>query len=126
MNIKERVYNALLGLGIKVIDNPYDRGNADSFPFIIFRTNSFTVKETNELTEETYVYLVDIYSEYEGEKEIYEIYNHILILLKELYEDPKVVRVLDNGIKIVDDKNLGPTLKHGILTFSIKTMERSE
>lgn len=126
MDIKQKLFEALQGLGIDVIDNPFDRVVRDRFPFLLFRTNNLMTKQKNMLKETTYTFLLDIYSDYQGEKEIYEIYGKIIEILNVLYQDPTVVRVADNGIKIIDDKTLGPIMKHGIMNVSIKTAVKGE
>lgn len=126
MDIKQKLYNALQGLGIDVIDSPYDRVVRNSFPFLLFRTNNVMTKERNGLVETTYIFLLDIYSEYSGEKEMYELYNKILKETKALGDEPEVVRLADGGLKIMDDKTLGVLLKHGIMTLTIKTAVKGE
>lgn len=121
MEIKRTVFNLLSEIGYEVIDNPGRLREEKEFPFLLCRTTRMETKIRNGLKETQYSFLVDIFSKYEGEKEVYEIYEKVAEQLDKLFNDASVIRVAELGVRVFDDKSLGPVLKHGLLTFNVKT-----
>ena len=118
MNIKEKLYEIIKGLGYPVSDNAADRSD-NVFPFLLLRTNTTIENRVNGLIETVYDFKVDVFSKYSGEKEIYEINTKISAQVASLYEDPSIILAKNLGLFILEDRSTGIVLKHGVINIII-------
>lgn len=118
--IKMKLYSIISSLGYSVVDRAQGK-ETDSFPCIRLKLSSLQ----RDFFENNFVYVlryqVDIFSNYEGEKEILEIEQNIAQHLTELYEINGVSYVRESDFKILDDKSTSVVRKHGIISYTIKS-----
>ena len=113
---KERFYQFLKKLGYNVTDNGTYR---EAFPWLMLRTGSAQVLKSHDLDMTDVRLIVDIFSTYNGEKEILDIVdniNHHVRALIDEYDDLQFCYM--RSLRIIDDKETGPCRKHGVVTFS--------
>ena len=105
-------------LGLNVADNPYTK-QQNSFPFLIFKLSNIKKDSFQQNFTYQYTFIVDIFSNYDGEKEILEIEEKIFDALPALYEVPGVTYIRQHSCKILDDGAVGSRRKHGVITYYI-------
>ena len=117
--IKTQFYKILTeDLRYKVTDNPYGE-EQKSFPYILLTLqNAYRDKRKN-----SYLYTIkmkiDIFSDYNGEKEIYDMEQAIYEKSDKLLENDFITYVRESSFRIMDDKSTGVMRKHGIITYTI-------
>jgi hypothetical protein len=120
LTLKQTVFEAVDALPYPVFDYPKD---VTSYPYILMRTSNdigTTYKES--ATQEDVYFTFDIFSNYKGEKQIYDIESAIYGYMQALYdEDARILYVKKEQFRILDDVN--PLLKHGVLIYRITMME---
>ena len=113
--LKTHFYSFLLELGYNITDN----GNYEEhFPWLILRTNGYSVLNSFNMKVGKATLVLDIFSQYQGEKEIIQIIENIeehLIDFIEMY--PDVLYGYQKGLKILDDNNTGIVKKHGVASY---------
>lgn len=62
---------------------------------------------------------IDIFSNYDGEKEILEMEKEIFDKIPQLYEIDGITYIRESDFRIMDDKSTGVVRKHGIITYTI-------
>lgn len=113
--LKSQFYALLKELGYNVTDNAEYKEN---FPWLMLRTNGYTVFRTFNTNISNVTLTLDIFSTYRGEKEIIEIVENIESHLNELRQNnPEVLYCYQKTMKILDDKTTGPVRKHGVITY---------
>ena len=113
--LKSQFYALLKELGYNVTDNAEYKEN---FPWLMLRTNGYTVFRTFNTNISNVTLTLDIFSTYRGEKEIIEIVENIESHLNELRQNnPEVLYCYQKTMKILDDKTTGPVRKHGVVTY---------
>lgn len=116
--IKTQLYQILKDLNYNVTDNPYGE-EVKSFPYVLLTlSNTRRDKEKN-----TYLFnikfKIDIFSDYNGEKEILDMEEEIFNNIDKLYENEFVTYVRESAFHIIDDKSTGVLRKHGIINYTI-------
>jgi hypothetical protein len=91
LQIKQQIYELLTSLGYHVMDCYSDK--------IKFK--------------------IDIFSNYEGEKEVFEIEDNIFNNLEALYDNEYITAAYESSFKIIDDKTTGVLIKHGVLQVTV-------
>ena len=118
-DIKTIFYDILANeLKYNVTDNPYNN-EEKSFPCVFL-----TLQNTHRARlKDTYIYTIkfkiDIFSDYNGEKEILDMEQAIFEKSEKLYENPYVSYLEENAFRIIDDKSTGVLRKHGIISYTI-------
>lgn len=85
-------------------------------------TTSNNVRSTYKNSKENNIYFtIDIFSNYKGEKEIYELEEKIDKKVSELLALPNVIAIEQDTFSILNDED--PDIKHGVLIYKIKIME---
>lgn len=113
--IKEQVYNLLTGLGYQGTDNGTYQ---DNFPWLMVRTQGHNRLDTMDLRYDNITITIDIFSKYNGEKEILEIVEDIGNNIQSLKdENDTIIFIEQYSCKVLDDKKQGPVRKHGVLTY---------
>lgn len=123
LDVKQAVYNAIYNLSIRVNDNPdYETGHKNC-PYALLRT--LLEKPTNykNFRKVNWIFRVDVFSNYKGEKEIKDYYEKELTKRLNLIQQEEGITYVESNLSIMDDKELGPVVKHGVITISIETME---
>ena len=122
LEIKQEIFNMLQNeLGYRVTDNPYQHELEE-----IFQTVFFTLSNANRVNVKNngficnFTFKIDIFSEYNGEKEIILMEEDIAALIPELMERFEyIIGVSENSFKILDDKSTSIVRKHGVILYSI-------
>ena len=113
--VKGQLFNLIDGLGYNITDNGTYK---EEFPWLMLRTNRFVSANSNDVRYQLCSFIVDIFSTYNGEKEILEIVENINNHLQELRAiNPYITQVSQSNLKILDDKNTGPVRKHGVAVY---------
>lgn len=121
LDVKQIVYNALSSLSVKITDNP-DRNGHKNCPYAILRTITTAPVKYKNFTKVTWLLRVDVFSTYKGEKEIKDYYNEVVKKIDLVRQEEKITYA-QSSLSIMDDKELGPITKHGVITISVDTME---
>ena len=122
LEIKQEIFNMLQNeLGYRVTDNPYQQDLEEIFPTVFFtlsNANRVNVKNNGFICN--FTFKIDIFSEYNGEKEIILMEEDIAALIPELMERFEyIIGVSENSFKILDDKSTSVVRKHGVILYSI-------
>ena len=122
LEIKQEIFNMLQNeLGYRVTDNPYQQELEEIFPTVFLtlsNANRVNVKNNGFICN--FTFKIDIFSEYNGEKEIMLMEENIAALIPELMERFEyIVGVSENSFKILDDKSTSVVRKHGVILYSI-------
>lgn len=113
--IKTQLYELITGLGYKVADN---RNNSEGLPWLLIRTGGHNRTDTMDLRYDIITINVDIFSAYNGEKEILEIMEDISNHIQELKADNDAIMYAEQKTcRILDDNGTGPVRKHGVASY---------
>lgn len=113
--IKEQFYNLLKSLGYKVTDNGTYK---EDFPWLMLTTGNYQSSVSLDIRYDVITLKLDIFSTYNGEKEIIQISENIVNHLQELRKNnPDITAITQKKMTIIGDKETGPVRKHGILTY---------
>lgn len=89
-----------------------------TYPMITLRLSNTNYEERNGIALRKIVYVVDIFSTYNGEKEILDINDKINEKLFMLPQQNKHITAMkQQNCLILDDKETGVVRKHGVLTY---------
>lgn len=113
--IKTQLYDLIKSLGYNATDNGFYEEN---FPWLMLRTSGHNRMDTMDLRIDILSYTIDIFSTYNGEKEILEIVENISNNIQQLRRDnDKIMSIAQKSLRIIDDNKKGPVRKHGIITY---------
>lgn len=113
--IKEQFYNLLKSLGYKVTDNGTYK---EDFPWLMLTTGNYQSSVSLDIRYDVITLKLDIFSTYNGEKEIIQISENIVNHLQGLRKNnPDITAITQKKMTIIGDKETGPVRKHGILTY---------
>lgn len=113
--LKSQFYSLIKEKGYNITDNAE---YIDKFPWLMLRTNGYQVLNSFNMKMSNATLVLDIFSQYSGEKEIIEIVEDIQELLMELQNtNPAILFVHQKSLKILDDKATGPVRKHGVVVY---------
>lgn len=120
--IKNAFFAYLQGLGYNVSDNA--NYCSEDFPRLLLRTDSARVQHGRDFTTMDHRFIVDIFSTYNGEKEILETVDNITAHLMEFMNDHSKIHYASlYSLRIIDDNESGPIRKHGVATFSFSVAQ---
>lgn len=114
-NLKSQFYSLIKEKGYNITDSAQYK---EQFPWLMLRTNGYQSMNSFN-TEISYITLaLDIFSQYNGEKEIIEIIKDIQSILLELQNEiPQILYAFQKSAKILDDKSTGVVRKHGVIVY---------
>lgn len=113
--LKTQFYSLIREKGYNITDNAEYR---EKFPWLMLRTNGYQVFDSFNMKISNATLVLDIFSQYFGEREIIEIVENIHPILLELQNNnPNVLFAHQKSLKILDDKMTGPVRKHGIVVY---------
>ena len=113
--LKTQFYSLIKEKGYNITDNAEYR---EKFPWLMLRTNGYQVLNSFNMKMSNATLVLDIFSQYSGEKEIIEIVEDIQSLLVELQNtNPDILFAYQKSLKILDDKATGPVRKHGVVVY---------
>lgn len=114
--LKTDFYAMLMGLGYKVSDNrQFEEGSS---PWLVLRSNGYQRVHCIGLRMSKITLVLDVFSQYNGEREIILVVDKIADCLEEfLAEHPEVLFCHQKTMKILDDKTTGPVRKHGVISY---------
>lgn len=118
LEIKKQVYAACRASGCPVFDY---LPQVDKYPYIVLTTSNNVAQRLKNAKGEAIYFTIDIFSNYQGEKEIYDIENKISAAMENLFTLGQVITVDKDAFSIINDTN--PIIKHGVLIYKINTME---
>ena len=114
--LKTDFYSMLVGLGYKVSDNRQFEENGS--PWLVLRSNGYQRVHSVGLRMSKITLVLDVFSQYNGEREIIIVVDKIADHLEEfLAEHPEVMFCHQKTMKILDDKETGPVRKHGVISY---------
>lgn len=123
LDVKQIVYNAIHDLSIRVTDNPdYETGHKNC-PYALLRTIAEAPIAYKNFSKSTWLLRVDVFSNYKGEKEIKDYYEKEIKKRLDLIQQEEGITYVQSSLSIMDEKELGPVNKHGVISISIDTME---
>ena len=115
--IKTKFFDILSNeLGYNVVDNP-ERGN--DFPCVLLKMGNTTRDLFHNNFRFQIKFKIDIFSNYDGEKEVLEMEEAIFAAAQALYDVVGVTYVRQSDFRILDDKSTSVVRKHGIITYTI-------
>ena len=120
--IKTKLYDILsTDLSYNVMDNPYENQER-TFPYVMLTLGN-VVRDIlkNNAFQNKIRFKIDIFSDYDGEKEVLEMEQAIFEKINKLYDIPEVTYVRESSFKIIDDKSTGTVKKHGVIQYTIIT-----
>ena len=114
--LKTDFYAMITGLGYNVSDNRnFETGNS---PWLLLRSNGYQRAYSIGLTVSKITLVLDVFSKYNGEKEIIQVADNIADHLEVfLAEHPEVLFCHQKTMKILDDNATGPMRKHGVISY---------
>ena len=113
--IKTQFFQLIKSLGYNCTDNGTYQEN---FPWIMVRTGGYQSAVSMDIRYDVIKIIVDIFSQYNGEKEIIDFSEDIVNHLQDLREScPEITAAGLNSMVILGDKETGPVRKHGVLTY---------
>lgn len=119
--IKTKLYDILAtDLSYTVMDNPYGTQER-TYPYVILTLGNVVRDAYKNAFQNQIKFKIDIFSNYNGEKEVFEMEQAIFEQINKLYEIPEVTYVRESSFKIMDDKSTEVVRKHGIITYTIIT-----
>ena len=127
--LKTDFYAMIADFGYNVSDNRnFETGNG---PWLVLRSNGYQRVHSVGLRMSKITLVLDIFSQYSGEREIIQVIDKIADNLEEfLVQHPEVLFCHQKSMKILDDKATGPVRKHGVVSYEflmgINTPEEEE
>lgn len=113
--LKTQFYTLIKNLGYNITDNAEYREN---LPWLMLRTNGYQTMKSFNTNVASATLVLDIFSNYPGEKEIIDIVENIGSHLCELQENnAEILFSTQKTLKILDDKATGPIRKHGVVIY---------
>ena len=117
--LKTQLYQILSeDLEYNVTDNPYG-DETKSFPYVKLTLSNTRRDKRKDAYWFNITFKIDIFSDYDGEKEILDMEEEIFEAIQKLYENDFVTYVRESGFHIMDDKSTGVLRKHGIINYTI-------
>lgn len=117
--IKNQLCELIRSLGYSCSDNgTYE----EEFPYLLIRTGNQQAYRGRDFKNEYITIIVDVFSTYNGEKEIIDINSNILNHIQSLMDtNPEITAISQSSFLIIGDKKTGPVRKHGILKYDFIT-----
>ena len=114
--IKTELYNLIKQeLNYNLTDNG---AYADGFPRLRMRVNTHQRLDTLDMRVETISIIIDIFSDYKGEKEILEISENITNNLYKIKQKcANIMYAYQKDLKILEDHSTGALKMHGVLCY---------
>ena len=113
--LKTELYETIKQLGYNITDNAT---YVENFPWLMLRTNGYQILDSFNMKIGKATLVLDIFSQYNGEKEIIEIADDIQRNLATLIDNNSdVLYGYQKDLKILDDKKTGPVRKHGVVIY---------
>ena len=113
--VKTKLYELIKSLGYNITDNAR---YVENFPWLMLRTSNHQNAVSFDVRFDNMTFIVDVFSNYPGEKEILEIAENITAHLQELRGQIEgITQAYQSTLKIIHDKATGPVRKHGIIGY---------
>lgn len=113
--LKSNIYQKVIDAGYYISDRP---NLEEKYPWLIFRLSNLQKTKFLKVRYTLVNFTFDIFSLYNGEKEILSIENELTNIMEEIAEgNPEIMGVALKNFKILDDKSQGPVMKHGVLVY---------
>ena len=116
--LKQRLFQLLHDeLQWNVSDNMDALRAQREFPAVQIKLSHSTKDLIKTAFKETIRFKIDIFSTYDGEKEIIEMEEALISNLPKMYDVAGLVYIRESGFRIMADKSTGVEMKHGIITL---------
>ena len=113
--LKTQIKECIEELGYQIRDN---NTYSNTYPMITLRLSNANREQKNHVVLQKVVYVIDIFSTYNGEKEILDINDKINEKLFMLPQRNKHITAMkQQNCLILDDKETGVIRKHGVLIY---------
>ena len=113
--LKSNIYQKVIDAGYHISDRP---NLEEKYPWLIFRLSNLQKTKFLKVRYTSVNFTFDIFSLYNGEKEILSIENELTNIVEKIAEEnSEIMGVALKNFKILDDKSQGPVMKHGILVY---------
>lgn len=113
--LKTQIKECVEELGYQIRDN---NTYSNTYPMITLRLSNANREQKNHVVLQKVVYVIDIFSTYNGEKEILDINDKINEKLFMLPQRNKHITAMkQQNCLILDDKETGVVRKHGVLIY---------
>lgn len=119
IKMKQQLYQLIRDLGYNITDT----GNySEEFPYLMIRTGDDKRLDAFNVRMDNMEFILDIFSTYNGEKEILDIVENIANNLYKIKDNnEEVMYVAQRSLNILGDNTSGPVRKHGVVTYMIYT-----
>ena len=118
LEIKKAIYKAITDTQLQCFDY---LPQIETYPYAMLTTSNSKDNRYKNAKEKTLYFTIDIFSDYQGEKEICDYVDKIEKNIEELFSLGQVISIQVEQFRIINDTN--PILKHGVLIYKITTME---
>lgn len=118
LEIKKKIYEAITEAGLPCYDY---LPQVDEYPYAMLTTSNSNDTRYKGAKQNILYFTIDIFSNYKGEKQIYEYVYDIDNNIENLFSLGQVMAINREQFVILNDTN--PILKHGVLIYKITTME---
>ena len=116
--LKQKLYSILSEeLEYNVMDNPYDTQER-TFPYLLLTLQDTQRERRKNNNIMNIRFKIDIFSNYNGEKEVLEMEAAIYDAFQQVWDNEYVTNIRENAFRIIDDKSTGVNRKHGIITYT--------
>lgn len=113
--IKEKLYQQIKLAGLHISDS---RNYDGEFPVLLLRLQNIQKTRFQKLNYAVVDFTIDVFSKYNGEKEILDIEEKLFEIVSAIAEEePSAMGVTLQSCKILEDSSTGPVMKHGVLTY---------
>lgn len=113
--IKEKLYQQIKLAGFHISDS---RNYDGEFPVLLLRLQNVQKTRFQKLNYAVVDFTIDVFSKYNGEKEILDIEEKLFEIVSAIAEEePSAMGTTLQSCKILEDSSTGPVMKHGILTY---------
>lgn len=99
------------------MDNPYDTQER-TFPYLLLTLQDTQRERRKNNNIMNIRFKIDIFSNYNGEKEVLEMEAAIYDAFQQVWDNEYVTNIRENAFRIIDDKSTGVNRKHGIITYT--------
>lgn len=115
--IKTQFYKILTeDLKYNVCDNPNGEELKD-YPYLLLTLQECKRERYKDMYSYTTRLKIDIFSNYNGEKEILDMEEAIFNEVQKLWNNEMITYFNENSFRIIDDKSTGIIRKHGIINY---------
>lgn len=115
--IKTQIYDIIKNqLEYNICDNPYGE-EVNHFPYLLLTLQECRRECFRDIYSYTIRIKIDMFSNYNGEKEILDMEKNIFEAMQQLWENDFLTYFEEKSFRIIDDKSTSIVRKHGIVNY---------